>query len=389
MDLNIVVLVDHRAIDTFNIQMVDLGKQYNRLKLEIDKAIQNVLDRGDFINGRAVRNFATHFQNYLGAKKVVPCGNGTDALQIALMAIDVQPGDEVILPAFTYVATAEVISLLGLKPILVDVDLETFNITADAVEKAITPKTKAVIPVNLYGQCADLENVKKLCDVHGLFMIEDNAQSIGADFTTQKGDSIKAGLVGHIGCTSFYPSKNLGAFGDGGALYTNDEVLGHKIHMIANHGQSRKYVHDLVGCNSRLDSIQAAILDVKLKYLDDFIDRRQEVADRYDLELINNEYLSIPKRISCSSHVFHQYTLKVHNGERDQLKEYLGKKGIPTMIYYPVPLYRQKAYASEVASDFELINTEQLCKSVLSIPMHTEMSIPEINYITTSINNFF
>lgn len=369
--------------------MVDLGTQYNRLKSEIDTAIKNVIDNSHFINGKAVKTFADNFGKYLGAQKIIPCGNGTDALQIALMAIGSKPGDEIIIPAFTYVATAEVIALLGLKPVMVDVDIDTFNITEDIVSKAITTKTKAVVPVNLYGQCADLENIKKLCDRYGLYMIEDNAQAIGADFTTQNGDRIKAGLIGHIGCTSFYPSKNLGAFGDGGALYTNDEKLGNKAKMIASHGQSQKYVHDIVGCNSRLDSIQAAILNVKLKYLDEFASKRQEVADRYDMAFINNDNIKIPKRVAYSSHVFHQYTLKIINGKRDQLKEYLFQKGIPTMVYYPIPLYNQKAYNKYVTSNFELTNTEQLCKEVISLPMHTEMSLQEINYITNTVNNFF
>ncbi|MDF1694590.1 MAG: DegT/DnrJ/EryC1/StrS family aminotransferase [Saprospiraceae bacterium] len=371
-----------------HLQMVDVKTQYLKIKEEVDRGIQEVIDSCAFINGPAVKKFAKSLGTYLDAEYVIPCANGTDALQIALMAMGLKPGDEVIVPAFTYVATAEVIALLQLKPVMVDVDPESFNLSPEIVEEAITPLTKCIVPVNLYGQNSDLEGIMKLAEKHKIFVLEDNAQAIGSDYIFSDGTRKKSGTIGHIGSTSFYPSKNLGAYGDGGALYTNNRELGERMKMIANHGQSKKYVHNIIGCNSRLDSIQAAILDVKLKHLDAYCSARQEVADRYDLALINVEGLEIPKRMSYSTHVFHQYTLKVTNGKRDELKSYLASKGIPSMIYYPIPLYDQEAFKpfTEVTS---LPITEKLCKQVLSLPIHTEMDLEDINYVIQHIKSFF
>lgn len=370
------------------IQMVDVHSQYLKIKEEIDTGIQEVIDSCAFINGPAVKRFKASLESYLDAKVVIPCANGTDALQIAMMALDLKPGDEVIVPAFTYVATAEVIALLRLKPIMVDVDPDSFNITPEIVEAALTPKTKCVVPVNLYGQNAQLEGIMELAEKHGFYVIEDNAQAIGSDYIFKDGTRKKSGTIAHIGSTSFYPSKNLGAYGDGGALYTNDPVLGEKMRMVANHGQGKKYVHDIIGCNSRLDSIQAAILDVKLKHLDAYCSARQEVADRYDLAFINVEELQIPKRMPYSTHVFHQYTLKIKDGRRDELKAYLSETGVPSMIYYPIPLYKQQAFTAFTdITNLEI--TEQLCKEVISLPIHTEMSIEEIKYVSDSVLSFF
>lgn len=371
------------------IQMVDVKSQYERIKDAVDKGIQEVIDTSSFINGPKVKSFKNAFADYLGVDFVIPCGNGTDALQIALMALDLKPEDEVIMPAFTYFATAEVVGLLGLTPVMIDVDADSFNITAELVEEAITPRTKVVMPVNLYGQCADLGEIRKLCDAHGITMIEDNAQATGADYIQSEHKRKKAGTVGHIGCTSFYPSKNLGAYGDGGAIFTDDPILAKRITMMANHGQSQKYIHDEIGCNSRLDSIQAAILEEKLKHLDDFNSRRQQVADRYDLEFINIRQLEIPKRVTYSTHVFHQYTLKVLDGRRDQLKEYLKEKGVPTMIYYPIPLYEQKAFQKYGIDKSSFPVTEQLCKEVISLPIHTEMKKEDLDYIVATVKSFF
>ena len=370
------------------IQMVDLKGQYLRIKSQVDEGIMEVLTDTSYINGPQVTLFKNNLEKYLGAKRVIPCANGTDALQIAMMALGLKPGDEVIVPAFTYVATAEVIALLNLKPVMVDVDADSFNITAEIIERAITDKTRAVVPVNLYGQCADLEGIRKLCDERGLFMIEDNAQAIGADYLMQSGVKVKSGTVGHIGSTSFYPSKNLGAYGDGGALYTQDENLGMTLHKIANHGQTKRYYHDMVGVNSRLDSIQAAILNVKLKYLDQFAAERIAVADAYDAAFKSIEQIQIPFRVAFSSHVFHQYTLKINNGKRDELQSFLKEKGIPSIIYYPLPLYEQEAFKKEANVQF-LPVTDKLCKSVLSLPIHTEMSEEQIAFITNTVSQFF
>lgn len=370
------------------IQMVDLKGQYLRIKSQVDEGIMEVLTETSYINGPQVTAFKDHLEKYLNVKRVVPCANGTDALQIAMMALGLKPGDEVIVPAFTYVATAEVIALLNLKPVMVDVDENSFNITPEIIESAITNKTRAVVPVNLYGQCADLEGIRNLCDQRRLFMIEDNAQAIGADFTLNNGEKVKSGTVGHIGSTSFYPSKNLGAYGDGGALYTQDENLGLMLHKIANHGQTKRYYHDMVGVNSRLDSVQAAILNVKLTYLDQFAAERRAVADAYDAAFSNIDAIQIPYRVAFSTHVFHQYTLKVNNGKRDELQVYLKERGIPSIIYYPLPLYEQKAFVKDANVHFLPI-TDKLCKSVLSLPIHTEMSTEQIAYITEAVIQFF
>jgi len=370
------------------IQMVDLKGQYLRIKPQVDEGIMEVLMETSYINGPQVSLFKNNLEKYLNVKRVVPCANGTDALQIAMMALDLKPGDEVIVPAFTYVATAEVIALLNLKPIMVDVDIDSFNVTPEIIEEAITEKTRAVVPVNLYGQCAELEGIRNLCDQRGLYMIEDNAQAIGADYMLRSGEKVKSGTVGHIGSTSFYPSKNLGAYGDGGALYTQDENLGSMLHKIANHGQTKRYYHDMVGVNSRLDSIQAAILNVKLNYLDQFASERRVVADAYDSGFSAIEALQTPYRVQFSSHVFHQYTLKVEDGRRDQLQSYLKEKGIPSIIYYPLPLYDQEAFKKDSNVQF-LPATDKLCKSVLSLPIHTEMSEEQIAYIVNSVVQFF
>jgi dTDP-4-amino-4,6-dideoxygalactose transaminase len=370
------------------IQMVDLKGQYLRIKPQVDEGIMEVLMETSYINGPQVSLFKNNLEKYLNVKRVVPCANGTDALQIAMMALDLKPGDEVIVPAFTYVATAEVIALLNLKPIMVDVDIDSFNVTPEIIEEAITEKTRAVVPVNLYGQCADLECIRNLCDKRGLYMIEDNAQAIGADYLLRSGEKVKSGTVGHIGSTSFYPSKNLGAYGDGGALYTQDENLGSMLHKIANHGQTKRYYHDMVGVNSRLDSIQAAILNVKLNYLDQFASERIAVADAYDNGFSAIEALQTPYRVEFSSHVFHQYTLQVKDGRRDQLQSYLKEKGIPSIIYYPLPLYDQEAFKKDSNVQF-LPATDKLCKSVLSLPIHTEMSEEQIAYIVNSVVQFF
>lgn len=370
------------------IQMVDLVGQYQNIKLEIDKEIQEVLDTAYFIKGPKVKQFEESLANYLGCEYVISCANGTDALQIALMALDLKPGDEIIVPAFTYAATAEVIALLQLKPVMVDVDYDTFNTTVEIIEQSITSKTKAIVPVHLYGQSSDMEGIMKLANEKGVFVVEDNAQAIGAD-NLKNGNSIgKTGTLGHIGCTSFFPSKNLGCFGDGGALYTNDTKMGERIRMIANHGQSNKYVHDVIGVNSRLDAIQAAILNVKLKYLDQYAEARKKVAKRYDEAFINLNGICTPKRCSFSSHVFHQYTLQIKDEKRNALKKYLKEKGIPTMIYYPIPLYNQKAYKGYYGGK-PLKNTERLCNEVLSLPIHTEMREEVQEYIIDSIKSFF
>lgn len=368
--------------------MVDVRTQYLKIKEEVDAGIQQVIDSCSFINGPAVKQFKKSLEEYLDVTMVIPCANGTDALQIAMMALDLKPGDEVIVPAFTYVATAEVIALLGLVPVMVDVDPDTFNITADIVKAAITDKTKAVVPVNLYGQNADLEDIMAVATTHGFYVIEDNAQAIGSDYRMKDGTVKKSGTIGHIGCTSFYPSKNLGAYGDGGAIYTNDIELGERMRQIANHGQSKKYIHDSIGCNSRLDSIQAAVLNVKLKYLDTYASARQHVADFYDLAFINISELQIPVRADHSSHVFHQYTLRVLDGRRDELKMYLQEKGIPSMIYYPKPLYLQEAFKPFTSIE-NLPVTELLCSEVLSLPIHTEMTKEDIQQITEAVTVFF
>jgi len=374
---------------TEKIQMVDLKTQYLNMKEEIDQAILEVVGSCAFINGPKVKEFQTSLERYLNVNHVIPCANGTDALQIALMALGLKPGDEVIVPAFTYVATAEVIALLKLKPIMVDVRPDTFDLSAEIVEKAITPNTKVIVPVHLFGQCCDMEGIMEVAKKHNLFVIEDNAQAIGADYTFKNGRVKKAGTIAHIGTTSFYPAKNLGAYGDGGAIFTNDEELGNKMRMIANHGQNRRYYHSMIGCNSRLDSIQAAVLDVKLKYLDNYAQRRNQVANFYDKALNELSEIELPKRNPKSNHVFHQYTLIIRNGKRDALKEYLNERGIPTMVYYPVPLYKQDAFREFVDDNLELPVTEKLCNSVLSLPIHTEMTEEILRFISDSVKSFF
>jgi UDP-2-acetamido-2-deoxy-ribo-hexuluronate aminotransferase len=372
-----------------NIQMVDVKSQYLKIKEQVDRGIQEVLDTTAFINGPQVKKFQKEFEAYLGVKHVIPCANGTDALQIAMMALGLKPGDEVIVPAFTYVATAEVIALLGLVPVMVDVDADTFNINIEGLKAAITAKTKCIVPVHLYGQSANMEAIMKVATEHQLWVIEDNAQAIGADYTFSDGNTAKTGTIGHIGCTSFYPSKNLGCYGDGGAIMTNDDELGVLLHKIANHGQVVRYYHDVVGCNSRLDSIQAVVLSAKLKHLDSYRDARIQVADYYDAAFANVDALETPFRASYTNHVFHQYTLKVKDGRRDALKAYLDEHKIPNMIYYPVPLYKQEAFKASSHGLEYLDNTESLCKEVISLPIHTEMTDDQLAYICDKVSEFF
>jgi len=372
-----------------NIQMVDVKSQYLKIKEEIDRGIQEVLDTTAFINGPQVKKFQKDFESYLNVKHVIPCANGTDALQIAMMAVGLKPGDEVIVPAFTYVATAEVIALLSLIPVMVDVDADTFNINVEGIKAAITPKTKAIVPVHLFGQSADMESIMKIAGEHKLWVIEDNAQAIGSDYTFSDGRKAKTGTIGHIGCTSFYPSKNLGCYGDGGAIMTNDDALGALLHKIANHGQSVRYYHDVVGCNSRLDSIQAVVLNAKLPHLDHYCDARSKVADYYDAAFADVAALVTPYRAPYTTHVFHQYTLKVKNGKRDELKKYLDDQKVPNMIYYPVPLYKQEAFKASSNGLEYLDNTEQLCLEVISLPIHTEMNEEQLAFVCGKVKAFF
>jgi UDP-2-acetamido-2-deoxy-ribo-hexuluronate aminotransferase len=370
------------------IKMVDLHSQYLRIKNEIDDAISHVLESTAFIQGPQVAAFAQALGESVGAPFVIPCANGTDALQIAMMALDLKAGDEVILPVHTYVATAEVIALLGLTPVFIDVDEDTFNIDVSAVESKITERTKAIVPVHLYGQCADIEPLLAIARKYRLFVIEDAAQALGAEYTFKDGTRKFAGTMGDVGTTSFFPSKNLGCFGDGGAIFANDAALAGKIRMIANHGQKKKYHHELIGVNSRLDTLQAAILQVKLKYLTDYTRRRNDAADFYDRELADVSKMKIPTRARNSTHVFHQYTVIV--GERrDELKAFLEENGIPTMIYYPVPLHLQKGYARPQFPRGSFPVTERLSDRVLSLPIHTEMTKDELTFISTSIRKFF
>ena len=371
------------------IQMVDLKSQYTKISDEIDEAILNTIRSTHFINGPNVKSFQANLEAYLSVEHVIPCANGTDALQIALMALELQTGDEVIVPAFTYVATAEVISLLGLVPVMAEVDSNSFNISIESVESLISDKTRAIIPVHLYGQSADMEPIMNLAKKNSLYVIEDNAQAIGASYTFSDGTQAKTGTIGHIGTTSFFPSKNLGCYGDGGAIMTRDENLAKRIRMIANHGQLKKYHHEIIGVNSRLDSIQAAILNVKLKYLDEYIQARNAMASHYDESLRDIEQLETPKRTANSDHVFHQYTLKVKGGKRDELKVHLDSLGIPSMVYYPLPLYKQNAFKKFVDRGFKLKITEELCDSVLSLPIHTEGTTKEMKFIVESIKAFY
>ena len=370
------------------IQLVDLVSQYEKIKPEIDSAISEVIENAHFINGPEVTNFSEDLKDYLGVKNVIPCANGTDALQIAMMALGLKPGDEVITPSFTYIATTEVIALLGLKPVFVEVNKDTFCIDAEAIDKAITPKTKAIVPVHLYGQAADMNAIMIIAKKHNLFVIEDNAQAIGSDYHLADGSVVKTGTIGDIGCTSFFPSKNLGCYGDGGALFTNNEDLAQKIKMIANHGQSKKYYHDVVGCNSRLDTIQAAVLRIKLRQLDNYIDARREVADYYDAFFGPIEGVKIPFRSHDSKHVFHQYTLTLEGHNRDGLNEFLAEREIPSMIYYPVPAHRQKMFESFGSGSLDLPITDWLTERVISLPIHTEMQKEQLELITQTIAEY-
>jgi UDP-2-acetamido-2-deoxy-ribo-hexuluronate aminotransferase len=370
------------------IRMADLHTQYLRIKEEIDQAIQEVLNSTAFIQGPQVKQFADALGSFLNSEEVIPCANGTDALQIAMMALGCKAGDEVILPVHTYVATAEVIALLGLKPVFVDVDPNDFNIDVNQIEEKITDKTFAIVPVHLYGQCADMESILSIANKRNIHVIEDVAQALGAVYKFSDGRKIRAGTMGTIGCTSFFPSKNLGCFGDGGALFTQNKSLAEKIRMIANHGQKVKYHHESIGVNSRLDTLQAAVLSVKLNYLNDYESRRREVADFYDKELSVLDFVEPPFRNSISTHVFHQYTLKTRGIDRDQFKLYLEEHGIPTMIYYPVPLHLQKAYSSSEYPIGSFQVTEELSKTVISLPIHTEMTADQLSYICSIIKEF-
>ena len=371
------------------LQMVDTKTQYLHIKEEVDKAVSEVMDSAAYINGPAVGQFAEQLASYLSVKHVIPCANGTDALQIALMALDLQPGDEVITPSFTYIATTEVIALLRLKPVFVEVDPFHFCMDPVALERAITPRTRAIVPVHLYGQAAPLKEILDIASRHGIAVVEDNAQAIGCDYSFEDGQKKKTGTLGTIGCTSFYPSKNLGAFGDGGALFTNDDVLASRIRMIANHGQSKRYYHDVVGCNSRLDTMQAAILSVKLTRLDQYNAARRQAAGFYDQAFAGCSSLLTPRRVNHGTHVFHQYTLRVTNGQRDALATFLTNRQIPSMIYYPVPGHRQKMFDSFLTTTPDLPITDLLTEQVISLPIHTELDTEQLSFIASGVLDFF
>ena len=368
--------------------MVDLKSQYEKIKTDVNAGIQEVIDATSFIKGGKVTSFQHDLEKYLNVKHVIPVGNGTDALQIALMALGLKPGDEVITPTFTFIATAEVVALLGLTPVVVDVDFDTFNISLESLRKAITPKTKAIVPVHLFGQNADMEGILALAKEFNLFVVEDACQSIGSVYTFSDGRQAQSGCMGDIGCTSFFPSKNLGCFGDGGAIFTNNDELAAKMRAISNHGMVVRYYHDFVGINSRLDSIQAAVLEVKLKHLDEYGANRQAAAAYYGKAFANNDKLIVPAQAENSTHVFHQYTLKLKAVNRAKLIKYLAEKGIPAMVYYPVPLHLQKAYKDDryVSGDFPI--AEKLCECVFSLPMHTELSVEQLEYITSNVLEF-
>lgn len=372
-----------------NIQMVDLRSQYEIIKSEVNQAIQEVLDTTAFINGPQVKEFATNLATYTGSKYVIPCANGTDALQIAMMALDFEPGMEVIVPTFTYVATVEVIALLGLKPVFIDVVADTYDLDIAQLENKITPKTVGIVPVHLYGQCSNMEAILEFASKHKLKVIEDTAQAIGAVYTFSDGKSVQAGTMGDIGTTSFFPSKNLGCYGDGGAIFTQDEFLAEKIRMIANHGQRKKYYHETIGVNSRLDTLQAAILNVKLAHLSRYSASRNEVADQYDEAFRNHPHLKIPVRMPNSTHVFHQYTVQLEGVDREEFKTFLAENGVPSMVYYPVPLHLQQAYLNFGYKEGEFPVAESLCKKVISLPIHTEMKSVEQDYIIETIKRFF
>lgn len=378
------------------IQMVDLKGQYADIKTLVNDSIQEVIETTSFINGPKVHEFQKNLEDYLGVKHVIPCANGTDALQIAMMGLGLKPGDEVITVDFTFAATVEVIALLNLTPVLVDVDPDTFNIDIDAVKKAITPKTKAIVPVHLFGQCANMEALMALANQHNLYVIEDNAQGIGAKYTNSKGEKTMSGTIGHVASTSFFPSKNLGCYGDGGAIFTNNDDLAHTIRGIVNHGMYKRYHHDVVGVNSRLDSIQAAVLDAKLPNLDKYNNARREAARQYNAALKNHPKVTTPKTVNgcegicdtCDCHVFHQYTLKIKNADRDALVAHLNANGIPCGVYYPIPLHKQKAYADARYNENDFTVTNQLIKEVISLPMHTELDDEQIAFITKTILDF-
>jgi dTDP-4-amino-4,6-dideoxygalactose transaminase len=370
------------------IQMVDLHSQYLNMKAEIDRAIQEVIDSCAFINGPAVAAFQKDLEAYLGVKNVIPCANGTDALQVSMMALGLKPGDEVITASFTFIATAEVIALLRLTPVLVDVDPDTFNIDPAAIERAITQRTKAIVPVHLFGQSAPMEEIMEIARRHDLYVIEDNCQAIGADYLFNDGTRRKAGTIGHIGCTSFFPSKNLGCYGDGGAIFTDNDELARQLRVVVNHGMVVRYYHDYIGVNSRLDSIQAAILKVKLQYLEQYATRRRAAASYYDQAFAGSPKLKTPARYPKSNHVFHQYTIVTKDLDRKALIDYLGSRGIPAMIYYPVPLHLQKAYLDPRYKPGDFPVTEMLSDNVVSLPMHTELDEEQLKYITTSVLEF-
>ena len=370
------------------IQMVDLQTQYQHIKEDIDCNIQEVIDSAAFIKGAAVQTFQSNLERYTGSKHVIPVGNGTDALQIALMSLGLSPGDEVITPTFTFIATAEVVALLGLKPVVVDVDWDTMNISVASILKAITPRTKVIVPVHLFGQCAAMDSIMSIAEEHGLYVIEDACQAIGAEYTSEDGHKRQAATIGHIGCTSFFPSKNLGCYGDGGAIFTNDDQLAAQMRAIANHGMVIRYHHDYIGVNSRLDSIQAAVLNAKLPHLDEYIVARQRAAAYYDQAFAGNPHILIPARESQSTHVFHQYTLRLIDVNRDALREALAEKGIPSMIDYPIPLHMQKAYQDPRYQEGDFPIAEKLCACVLSLPMHTELDDEQLAYITQSVLAF-
>ncbi|MDU8885872.1 DegT/DnrJ/EryC1/StrS family aminotransferase [Yeosuana sp. MJ-SS3] len=378
------------------IQMVDLKGQYGDIKDEVNASIQEVIDNTSFINGPKVHEFQKNLENYLGVKHVIPCANGTDALQIAMMGLGLKPGDEVITADFTFAATVEVIALLNLTPVLVDVNPDDFIINIDAIKRAITPKTKAIVPVHLFGQCANMESIMEIAEAHNLFVIEDNAQAIGATYTYKNGKKVKAGTISHVASTSFFPSKNLGCYGDGGAIFTNDDDLAHTIRGIVNHGMYERYHHDVVGVNSRLDSIQAAVLDAKLPRLNDYIKARQQAARKYNAAFKNIEKITTPKTVNgcdgvcdtCDCHVFHQYTLRLNGVDRDVLVKYLNDNGIPCGVYYPIPLHNQKAYRDSRYKEEDFEVTNQLVKEVISLPMHTELDDEQIEFITSKVIDF-
>lgn len=376
------------------LQMVDTKTQYRKIKSEVDAAVIAVLESSQFIGGKVLNDFAEHLAEYNGVKYVIPVANGTDALQIAMMALDLQPGDEVITPSFTYIATVEAAAILKLQPVFVEVDPQTYCMSPSSIEKAITSKTKAIVPVHLYGHATDMEKIMEIANKHNLYVIEDNAQAIGCEYTFSDGKVAKTGGIGHIGCTSFYPSKNLGAYGDGGAIFTNDDALVEKLRMIAAHGQSKRYYHDVVGCNSRLDTLQAAILDIKLRHLDEYNAARIAAADYYDKAFSNNEHITIPFRAPYSNHVFHQYTIQLNDEadtgkNRDGLNKYLSENGVPSMIYYPVPCHRQKMFESFGGSNFNLPITDWLSERVISLPIHTELDQEQQDFIISNVLKYF